>query len=89
MTQCELLIPRLPPTSIRKRRSLMVFGSKEAAYAWADGHAPRKVPGAIGYNPPHAVTDKEAGGWVLRYSVAMGGWTKYLVLSKSGQLVKV
>tara|TARA_R110000868_G_scaffold104485_3_gene287646 strand:+ start:2240 stop:2509 length:270 start_codon:yes stop_codon:yes gene_type:complete len=89
VTQCELLIPTLPATSIRKRRNLMVFGSKEAAYAWADGHVPRKVAGAIGFNPPHAVSDKEAGGWVLRYSVQMGGHVRYLVLSKGGQLVKV
>lgn len=82
------LVERPPATSIRKRRSLMVFGSKEVAYAWADTHVPRKVPGALGFNPPHAVSDKEAGGWVLRYSVAMGGWTKYMVLAKGGQLVK-
>lgn len=86
--QTAFAIPTLPPTNIRKRRTLMVFASKEVAYAWADKNVPRKVPGALGFNPPHAVSDKEAGGWVLRYSVAMGGWTKYMVLAKGGQLVK-
>ena len=81
------LVERPPATSIRKRRNLMVFGSKEVAYAWAEGHVPRKVPGAIGFNPPSAVRDIEAGGYILRYGVQMGGWVRYMVLGKSGHLL--
>lgn len=81
------LVHRPQPISIRKRRDLMVFASKEAAYAWADRNVPRKVAGAIGFNPPTATNDKEAGGWVLRYSVQMGGWVDYRLLGRSGQLL--
>lgn len=81
------LVHRPQPISIRKRRDLMVFASKEAAYAWADRNVPRKVAGAIGFNPPTATNDKEAGGWVLRYSVQMGGYLKYAYLARNGSLV--
>lgn len=84
----QLEFARPTPIPIRKRRLLMVFDSKESAYKWADSHAPRRHPGAIGHNPPRAVNDKEAGGWVLKYAVQMGGHVRYLTMGRGGHLVK-
>ena len=85
--QTEFAIPRLPPTDVRKRRLLMLFESKEAAYRWSDKKVPLSVKGSLGFLPPKAVNDKAAGGWVLKYTVQMGGHLKYFTLARNGRLV--
>lgn len=82
MTQAALMLPTL---SVRKRRYVYYFDSRESALRWAVRNRPKHPAGAVNVCPPRAVKEGEA--WTLKYTVVYPGHCKYRTLGRSGQLL--